>query len=74
MMNAITFVILVIVLTHKQTHIFLAATEAFVVDVVFVQQFQIEITKRGRAAQHSMTLMPIAAASNDHGEVIAGVG
>ena len=37
MMDAITFVILVIVLTLKQTHIFLAAAEAFVIDVVFME-------------------------------------
>ena len=72
-MDAITFIILVTVSAIEQTHILLTTAEAAYVNVVIVQQFQIEITKRSRAAQHSMSLMPIAAAGHDHGEVITGV-
>ena len=60
-------------LSLQPTHVLLAAPKTAKVDIVLVQQFQIEVAKWSRFLEHGMGLVPVAAPSHDHGQVVMGV-
>jgi hypothetical protein len=51
----------------------LTTTKARCINIVPMHEFQIQITERCRSLENSMTLVPIAAPSDDRWQIVMGV-
>ena len=60
-------------LPFEQTKILLATSERAQVHIVFVEELQVEIAKRGRLFEDGVSLMTVTATCHDGWEIIAGM-